>query len=57
MNFLDKTDEVVFYGTRPSENNSAFASAKAVNWGYQNVFHTWGFSDWKEAGYPVQTVQ
>ena len=21
------------------------------------VFHIWGFSDWKEAGYPVETVQ
>jgi len=57
MNILDKTDEVVFYGSPPSGEDSAYASAKALNWGYQNVFHIWGFSDWKEAGYPVETVK
>jgi rhodanese-related sulfurtransferase len=68
MNILDKTDEVVFYsaGLVSSEEPSAFASAKAVNWGYQNVFYfsgirNWkkeaGFNGWKEAGYPVETVK
>jgi adenylate cyclase len=58
MNILDKTDEVVFYGFvgGGAGDDSAFASAKAVNWGYQNVFNfPEGFSDWKEAGYPVET--
>jgi rhodanese-related sulfurtransferase len=68
MNILDKTDEVVFYsaGTTDAEEASVFASAKALNWGYQNVFyfvselgpdavHYGGFQDWKEAGYPVET--
>jgi hypothetical protein len=56
MNILDKTDEVVFYGVvGMGGEDSAFASAKAVNWGYQNVFSFRGFLDWKEAGYPVET--
>jgi TolB-like protein/rhodanese-related sulfurtransferase len=66
MNILDKTDEVVFYGAglTDGEEPSAFASAKALNWGYQNVFYFdggfqgWkesGFQGWKKAGYPVET--
>jgi rhodanese-related sulfurtransferase len=67
MNILDKTDEVVFYSAGLIDADaffSAYASAKAVNWGYQNVFHFWGiqnwrkeggFLGWKEAGYPVET--
>ncbi len=65
MDILDKTDEVVFYGAglNDGEEESAFASAKALNWGYQNVFYfsgfrNWkeaGFQGWKEAGYPVET--
>jgi len=56
MTILDKTDEVVFYGSTPTGDDSAFASAKALNWGYQNVFYfDKGFPDWKEAGYPVET--
>jgi tetratricopeptide (TPR) repeat protein len=68
MNILDKTDEVVFYsaGVFDSGEFSAFASAKALIWGYQNVFNfsgfrNWwkegGFHGWKEAGYPVETVK
>jgi TolB-like protein/rhodanese-related sulfurtransferase len=57
MNILDKTDEVVFYSTLPASGGYAYASAKALNWGYQNVFYFWGFPDWKEAGYPVETVK
>jgi tetratricopeptide (TPR) repeat protein len=59
MNILDKTDEVVFYsGELTAGEDSAFAAAKALNWGYQNVFHFLGyfggFPEWKEAGYPVE---
>ncbi len=69
MNILDKTDEVVFYGTGGDGENSAFASAKALDWGYQNVFYFGsefagrnpvdygGFDGWKKAGYPVETVK
>jgi len=57
MNILDKTDEVVFYSTGVEGEDAAFASAKALNWGYQNVFHFWEFPHWKEAGYPVETVK
>ncbi len=67
MNILDKTDEVVFYGfVMNGGEDTAYASAKAVNWGYQNVFYfsgirNWkkeaGFHGWKEAGYPVETVK
>jgi len=65
---LDKTDEVVFYSAGLIDGDaqfSAFASAKAVNWGYQIVFNFWGrkdwkkggFHGWKDAGYPVETVK
>ena len=63
MNILDKTDEVVFYDSgHIGGEASAFAAAKAVNWGYQNVFlfrghFLSGVPDWKEAGYPVETVK
>jgi tetratricopeptide (TPR) repeat protein len=58
MTILDKTDEVVFYGVEGSGGeDSAFASAKALNWGYQNVFSFRGFRNWKEAGYPVETIK
>jgi len=56
MNILDKTDEVVFYCHDRVSQYPAFASAKALNWGYQNVFFlAEGFPSWKEAGYPVET--
>ena len=67
MNILDKTDEVVFYcgvlaqhleqlaEKGPGCHYSPFASAKALTWGYQNVFYfAKGFPGWKEAGYPVE---
>lgn len=55
MNILDKTDEVIFYCDGPDCMYSAFASAKALTWGYQNVFYfAKGFPGWKEAGYPVE---
>ena len=69
MNTLDKSDEAVFYGVvGGAGEDSAFASAKALNWGYQNVFYFagefvpdavdyGGFQGWKVAGYPVETVK
>ncbi len=56
MSILDKTDDVVFYGIEGiGGEDSAYSSAKAVNWGYHNVFYFRGFLYWKEAGYPVET--
>jgi len=55
---VDKTDEVVFYCDDRAFQYSAFASAKALSWGYQKVFYFLeGFRGWKEAGYPVETVK
>ena len=54
----DKTDEVVFYCHGRDFQFSAFASAKALSWGYQKVFYFLeGFRGWKEAGYLVETAK
>ncbi|MDH4260344.1 MAG: TIR domain-containing protein [Gammaproteobacteria bacterium] len=38
--------------------DSAFASAKAVMWGFKRVYYfAGGFPAWKEAGYPVEASQ
>jgi tetratricopeptide (TPR) repeat protein len=54
---LDKTEEVVFYC--PASGNACIPirpTAKAVNWGYQNVYYfKGGAAAWKEAGYPIET--
>jgi TolB-like protein/tetratricopeptide (TPR) repeat protein len=37
--------------------DSAFASAKALLWGFRNVYYfAGGFPAWEEAGYPVETL-
>ena len=55
MAIVDKTDEVVFYYDETDCHSSAFASAKALAWGFQNVFYfAKGFPGWKKAGYPVE---
>jgi tetratricopeptide (TPR) repeat protein len=53
---LEKTDEVVIYAC-PTENYCipTFPIAKAVNWGYQNVYYfDGGIAAWKDAGYPIE---
>ncbi|MEE8287398.1 MAG: rhodanese-like domain-containing protein, partial [Gammaproteobacteria bacterium] len=55
MEIVDNADEVVFYCGGTDCYSSAFASAKALAWGYQNVFYfAEGFPGWKKAGYPVE---
>jgi TolB-like protein/rhodanese-related sulfurtransferase len=55
MEIVDNADEVVFYCGGTDCYSSAFASAKALAWGYQNVFYfADGFPGWKKAGYPVE---
>jgi TolB-like protein/class 3 adenylate cyclase/rhodanese-related sulfurtransferase len=55
MAIAGKTDDVVFYCDGTDCYSSAFASAKALAWGYQNVFYfAEGFPGWKKAGYPVR---
>ena len=38
-------------------NDSTFASAKAVSWGFKHVYYfAGGFPAWKDAGYPVEVT-
>lgn len=50
-----KADPIVFYCNGVSCMRSSKASAKAVGWGYTNVYYyRLGFPDWKAAGYPTE---
>ena len=50
-----KADPVVFYCNGVSCMRSSKATAKAVGWGYTNVYYyRLGFPDWKAAGYPTE---
>ena len=54
---VDKTEEVVFYWCPPKNSVCipAWATAKAVNWGYQNVYYFKGGAlAWEAAGYPIE---
>ncbi len=54
--FVGKDDEVVFSCHAKYCPYSAYASAKAVLWGYTRVYYfAGGFPAWKDAGYPVET--
>jgi len=49
-------EEVVFSCHGKTCPDSAYASAKAVKWGYKRVYYfASGFPAWQEAGYPVET--
>jgi len=53
---VGKDDEVVFSCHAKYCPYSAYASAKAVLWGYTRVYYfAGGFPAWKDAGYPVET--
>jgi rhodanese-related sulfurtransferase/tetratricopeptide (TPR) repeat protein len=53
---IDKNDKVIFYCVGKYCPRSAYASAKAVLWGYSEVYYfAGGFPAWKNAGYPVET--
>lgn len=48
-------DEVAFYRHTKYCDYSAYASAKAVIWGYKKVYRfAGGFPAWQDAGYPVE---
>lgn len=50
-----KDERVVFYCSGVRCPRSAKASAKAVSWGYDEVYYfRGGFPAWKKAGYPVE---
>ena len=60
MEIVDKTDEVVFYcdcAGSPTCNLSPNASARAVAWGYQNVYYLTDAGAWSAAGYPLETAE
>ena len=51
-----KDDEIVFSCTGKYCSYSAYASAKAVLWGYTQVYRfAGGFPAWQDAGYPTET--
>ena len=57
MEIVDKNEEVVFYcdcAGSPTCNLSPNASARAVAWGYQNVYYLTDAAGWKAADYPVE---
>ena len=50
-----KDDDVVFYCFAIYCPYSAYASAKALVWGYTNVFRfDGGYPAWVDAGYPIE---
>ena len=54
---LDKSEEVVIYWCNQDATvcNPYYETAKAVTWGYQEVFYFIGGAPaWKEAGYPIE---
>ncbi len=61
MKIVDKNEEVVFYCDcdigSASCNRSPNASAKAVAWGYQNVYYFTNSNAWGPAGYPIEKAE
>ncbi len=57
MEIVGKNEDVVFYcncGGYPGCNLSPNASAKAVTWGYQNVYYLTDVDAWSAAGYLLE---
>ena len=53
---VGKDDEFVLSCHGKTCPDSAYASAKALMWGFKRVYYfAGGFPAWKEAGYPVET--
>jgi tetratricopeptide (TPR) repeat protein len=53
---VGKDEEFVLSCHGKTCSDSAYASAKAVMWGFKRVYYfAGGFPAWKEAGYPVET--
>lgn len=54
---IDKDAEVVFYCYGKFCHYSAFASAKALKWGFSRVYYfAGGFPAWVDNGYPVEVA-
>jgi adenylate cyclase len=54
---VGKQEEVVLSCHGKTCPDSAYASAKAVFWGFQRVYYfAGGFPAWEEAGYPVEAA-
>ena len=52
---VDKDEKVVFYCSGVRCPRSSKASARAVEWGYSQVYYfREGFPAWKKANYPVE---
>jgi rhodanese-related sulfurtransferase len=52
---VDASEKVVFYCSGVRCPRSSKASAKALEWGFENVYYFRdGFPAWKNAGYPVE---
>jgi rhodanese-related sulfurtransferase len=55
--FVSKDAEVVFSCFGKYCSYSAYASAKALLWGYTHVYRfAGGFPAWQDAGYPTETA-
>ena len=60
MEIVNKNEEVVFYcdcAGSPTCNLSPNASARAVAWGYQNVYYLTDSDAWSAAGYPTEKAE
>ena len=58
LNLVAKTDEFVLYGSEIDgiSASAAFASAKALTWGFTRVYYLGGeLRAWNKAGYPIET--
>jgi len=52
---VGRDDEVVFYCSGTSCYKSAHACAKALTWGFRNVYYfAEGFPGWQDTGAPVE---
>ena len=61
LEIVDKNQEVVFYcdcdvGSATC-NLSPTSSAKAVTWGFQNVYYLTNSHEWEPAGYPIEIAK
>jgi TolB-like protein/class 3 adenylate cyclase/rhodanese-related sulfurtransferase len=55
MEVVNKDDPVIFHCWGPSCSYSAMGCAKALLWGYKEIYYfPGGFPAWKAAGYPIE---
>jgi rhodanese-related sulfurtransferase len=58
MEIVDKDEEVVFYCGGTDCSLSPKACAKALTWGYKNVYYfAEGSPGWEAAGYPLEKAE